>query len=286
MLVAANNSHHHHGLGCNISVTLSDGQFVDNNNMNESNNQLSPNVSPKKTSFLDSLIRRSASSDNNNNNKKEKKSPTQSSWPNIFTRNKQSTEIKKAQEADEDMAKLIVEMELEGRSEAEIRMHLSYIHDVRSASPAPASPAPTRAPQKANVITQFFRDVQQAFREEVLLISPYPEYEYNDVSGLTISISSAPFFGAPPPEMDMTYEELSNLEPVYVGSTSINNLPTCKHDGTPLPGDQTKCPVCLCEFAEGEDLKSLPCVHFFHKECIDRWLMVGHSCPMCKTLVE
>jgi len=284
MLVAANNSHHH-GLGCNISVTLSDGQFVDN--MNESNNQFSPNVSPKKTSFLDSLIRRN-SSDNNTNNKKEKKSPTQSSWPNIFTRNKQSQETTKVQQADEDMAKLIVEMELEGRSEAEIRMHLSYIHDVRTAPPAPASPVtPTRAAApKANVVTQFFRDVQTAFREEVLMIHSYPEYEIDDVSGLTISISSAPFFGAPPPEMDLTYEELSNLEPVYVGSRSINNLPTCKYDGTPLPGDQTKCPVCICEFTEGEELKSLPCVHFYHKECIDRWLMVGHSCPMCKTLVE
>jgi len=272
-------------MGCNISVTLSDGEFVENMNSNETN------VSSKKTSFLDSLIRRNSSDNSNNNNtnntKKEKKSPTQSSWPSIFTRNKQTPEAKKAQGEDEDMAKLIVEMELEGRSEAEIRMHLSYIRDVRTAPAAPASPATTtRSPPKANVITQFFRDVQQAFREEVLLISPYPEYAYDDVSGLTISISTAPFFGAPPPEMDMTYEELSNLEPVYVGSTSINNLPTCKHDGTPLPGEQTKCPVCLCEFEEGEDLKSLPCVHFFHKECIDRWLMVGHSCPMCKTIVE
>jgi len=257
------------GSGCNISVTLSDGAFVDNEDTQFAN------VSPKKLGFLDSLIRRSPSSPKT----KEKKSKsTESIWPSIFAR-KSSPEPakKKLQEEDEEMAKFIEQLELEGRSEAEINLHLSYIHDVKTAPPAKGN---------TSVVVQLFREVQQAFKEEFNFINPYNDvYECED-QGLTFSISSAPFYGAPTPDMDMSYEELSSLEPVYVGSKCVNNFPTCKHDGTPLPGDQTNCPVCLCEFTKGEQLKSLPCVHFFHKDCIDRWLMVGHTCPMCKALVD
>jgi len=253
------NAEFNNSLGCNISVTLSDGKFEESD-------------SPKKLSFLDNLIRKSPS-------KKEikSKSPLASSWPNIFAR-KSSPDRKKVQ-GDEETARFIEQLEQEGRSEVEINLHLSHINDIRTV-PVPASPK-----GNTNLVTQWFRDVQQSFKEEFDFINPFTEFEC-EVSDLTVSISSAPFFGALPPDMDLSYEELSNLEPVYVGSKCINNLPICKHDGTPLPGDQTDCPVCLYEFAKGEQLKSLPCVHFFHKDCIDRWLMVGHSCPVCKALVE
>jgi len=228
-------------------------------------------------SFLDNLLRKSS-------NTKEKTSPTLSSWSNIFTRKPPSPTLEtvKPQQGDEATAELVAQLELEGRSEAEIALHLAHIHDVHTTPEVPPSK------QTTNVFTQFFRDVQIAFKEEFLMEVPhyvYSEFEA-DLSRLTVSVSAGPFYGAPPADTDLTYEELASLEPVYVGSQCINNLPICKHDGTPLPGDQTSCPVCLCEFAEGEELKSLPCIHFYHKECIDTWLMVGHTCPLCKTLIE
>jgi len=186
------------------------------------------------------------------------------------------------------MAKFIEQLQLDGKSEDEIKIHLSYINDVRTSpatnSPATTSPAPAK---NKNIVSQFFSEVQQAFKEISFADDDYPQYvEESDLRGLTISISTAPFYGALPPDSDMTYEELASFEPVYIGSRCINNLPSCVHDGTPLPGDQAKCSVCLCEFEEGETLKSLPCVHFFHQDCIDSWLMVGHTCPLCKTLVQ
>jgi len=217
-------------------------------------------------------------------NKKEKNS----SWTNIFSKKSASKEEEKdtpkENQKDEEMARFIEQLEMEGKTEDEIKLHLSHIH-IQPATPVATSPAPAKS---KNIVSQFFSDVQQAFKEIGFSDEPYEFYDQSqeDIRGLTISISSAPFYGALPPDMDMTYEELASLEPVYVGSRCINNLPSCTHDGTPLPGDQTKCSVCLSDFAEGDTLKSLPCVHFFHKDCIDTWLMVGHTCPLCKTLIE
>ncbi|KAI4307125.1 hypothetical protein L6164_030344 [Bauhinia variegata] len=51
----------------------------------------------------------------------------------------------------------------------------------------------------------------------------------------------------------------------------------------PKPDDNT-CPICLSEYAPKETLKSIPeCQHCFHAECIDEWLRLNASCPICRT---
>ncbi|KAK4047886.1 hypothetical protein OIO90_006047 [Microbotryomycetes sp. JL221] len=49
--------------------------------------------------------------------------------------------------------------------------------------------------------------------------------------------------------------------------------------------DGTTCPICVCEFEEGEEIRILPCDarHRFHCECIDPWLLdVSSLCPLCR----
>lgn len=42
------------------------------------------------------------------------------------------------------------------------------------------------------------------------------------------------------------------------------------------------CCICLAKYADNEELKELPCYHFFHIGCIDKWLKINASCPLCK----
>lgn len=46
------------------------------------------------------------------------------------------------------------------------------------------------------------------------------------------------------------------------------------------------CAVCLCEFEYGDSLRQLPCKHFFHEKCVDRWLERNKKCPLCMGDIE
>ena len=45
---------------------------------------------------------------------------------------------------------------------------------------------------------------------------------------------------------------------------------------------QGKCTICMEEFAAGDSLRCLPCLHSYHVPCIDKWLSLSQACPVCK----
>lgn len=45
------------------------------------------------------------------------------------------------------------------------------------------------------------------------------------------------------------------------------------------------CCICLAKYANNDELRELPCSHFFHKDCVDKWLKINALCPLCKTEV-
>ena len=46
------------------------------------------------------------------------------------------------------------------------------------------------------------------------------------------------------------------------------------------------CPICLVDFEDGDQIRMLPCLHAYHKDCADQWLKTNCCCPMCKTNVK
>lgn len=63
----------------------------------------------------------------------------------------------------------------------------------------------------------------------------------------------------------------------------IDALPSRTLQGTDHLGEQTKCLICLEEFGDGDDVMTLPCLHIYHKKCVEQWLGRDNSCPVCKT---
>ncbi|CAK9867366.1 unnamed protein product, partial [Sphagnum jensenii] len=44
-----------------------------------------------------------------------------------------------------------------------------------------------------------------------------------------------------------------------------------------------QCYICLVEYEEGDSVRTLPCNHEYHKNCVDKWLTEIHGvCPLCR----
>ncbi|KAJ0914306.1 putative transcription factor C2H2 family [Helianthus annuus] len=49
-----------------------------------------------------------------------------------------------------------------------------------------------------------------------------------------------------------------------------------------LSEEDAECCICLCMYDDGAELRELPCCHHFHTTCIDKWLYINATCPLCK----
>eukprot|EP00252_Welwitschia_mirabilis_P024955 TRINITY_DN7628_c0_g1_i1.p1 TRINITY_DN7628_c0_g1~~TRINITY_DN7628_c0_g1_i1.p1 ORF type:complete len:193 (-),score=14.59 TRINITY_DN7628_c0_g1_i1:400-978(-) len=51
-------------------------------------------------------------------------------------------------------------------------------------------------------------------------------------------------------------------------------------------GGAVECAVCISKFEEGDEIRRLPCGHFFHSGCLDKWLDHQQTtCPLCRASV-
>ncbi|BAF09631.2 E3 ubiquitin-protein ligase At1g12760 [Oryza sativa Japonica Group] len=49
-----------------------------------------------------------------------------------------------------------------------------------------------------------------------------------------------------------------------------------------LAAEDAECCICLSAYDDGAELRELPCGHHFHCVCIDKWLHINATCPLCK----
>ncbi|XP_010537938.1 PREDICTED: E3 ubiquitin-protein ligase At1g63170 [Tarenaya hassleriana] len=50
-----------------------------------------------------------------------------------------------------------------------------------------------------------------------------------------------------------------------------------------ISGEDAVCCICLARYADNDELRELPCTHVFHVECVDKWLKINATCPLCKS---
>mmetsp|Transcript_37797 Transcript_37797/g.59830 ORF Transcript_37797/g.59830 Transcript_37797/m.59830 type:complete len:207 (+) Transcript_37797:53-673(+) len=61
----------------------------------------------------------------------------------------------------------------------------------------------------------------------------------------------------------------------------INDLP-CEMYNCTRHKDLSECEFCLEEYAAGDELMRLPCMHCFHSQCVAPWLRKACTCPVCQ----
>eukprot|EP00455_Lapot_gusevi_P048680 TRINITY_DN6771_c0_g4_i1.p1 TRINITY_DN6771_c0_g4~~TRINITY_DN6771_c0_g4_i1.p1 ORF type:complete len:250 (+),score=59.09 TRINITY_DN6771_c0_g4_i1:66-752(+) len=70
----------------------------------------------------------------------------------------------------------------------------------------------------------------------------------------------------------------------------IDNLPTFfyrQRDSDASPGESdASCAICLSDYHDNDELRTLPCFHKFHKDCIDRSLRMSSKCPLCQHSID
>lgn len=101
------------------------------------------------------------------------------------------------------------------------------------------------------------------------LIEAFPCHEYKGDPLLLPPVRLPP----PPPPLPSSEE----LDAVPVDSDTV--LPVVV-DMSPI-----ECSICLCEYTEGEMLRTLPCQHTFHQKCVDQWLQNHSTCCICRSSV-
>ncbi|XP_028306183.1 uncharacterized protein LOC114465396 [Gouania willdenowi] len=61
----------------------------------------------------------------------------------------------------------------------------------------------------------------------------------------------------------------------------IERFPSKNFQSSAADG-RTQCQICICDYSDGEKLRTLPCFHDYHVKCIDRWLKDNLTCPICR----
>ncbi|XP_022217499.1 RING finger protein 11 isoform X2 [Drosophila obscura] len=64
----------------------------------------------------------------------------------------------------------------------------------------------------------------------------------------------------------------------------MQHLPIGTYDGSSKKSRE--CVICMAEFCVDEAVRYLPCMHIYHVNCIDDWLMRSLTCPSCLEPVD
>ncbi|XP_064845675.1 RING finger protein 11-like isoform X1 [Oncorhynchus masou masou] len=94
----------------------------------------------------------------------------------------------------------------------------------------------------------------------------------------------------PTPSQARMASQLTEEEQVRIAQRIglIHHLPKGVYDAG-RDGSEKKireCVICMTDFVYGDPIRFLPCMHIYHMDCIDDWLMRSFTCPSCMEPVD
>ncbi|XP_035269955.1 RING finger protein 11b isoform X2 [Anguilla anguilla] len=94
----------------------------------------------------------------------------------------------------------------------------------------------------------------------------------------------------PTPSQARLATQLTEEEQVRIAQRIglIQHLPKGVYDAG-RDGSEKKireCVICMMDFVYGDPIRFLPCMHIYHMDCIDDWLMRSFTCPSCMEPVD
>ncbi|KAE8620062.1 hypothetical protein XENTR_v10010087 [Xenopus tropicalis] len=94
----------------------------------------------------------------------------------------------------------------------------------------------------------------------------------------------------PTPSQTRLATQLTEEEQVWIAQRIglIHHLPKGRYDPGSGPAEKKlkECVICMLDFVGGDPVRFLPCMHIYHVECIDDWLMRSFTCPSCMEPVD
>ncbi|KAF3446482.1 hypothetical protein FNV43_RR11661 [Rhamnella rubrinervis] len=95
-----------------------------------------------------------------------------------------------------------------------------------------------------------------------------------------------PHYSSSPFTSNTSQGTVSTVVEVGLDEATLRGFPKLLYSKTKLRnGNSTVfcCSVCLADYKESDVLRMLPdCGHVFHLKCVDSWLRIHPSCPMCR----
>ncbi|KAK9957929.1 hypothetical protein ABG768_012126 [Culter alburnus] len=89
--------------------------------------------------------------------------------------------------------------------------------------------------------------------------------------------------------LDVVITELlgqsENTGPPPAEKEMISSLPTVSISSEQA-ACRLECTVCREEYSVGESVRQLPCLHYFHSNCIVPWLQLHDTCPVCRKSLD
>ncbi|XP_077214145.1 RING/U-box superfamily protein [Tasmannia lanceolata] len=107
----------------------------------------------------------------------------------------------------------------------------------------------------------------QQTQERVILINPFTQGMIILQGGRTLETLVR----------EMSAMESGKSGPPPASKASIEAMPTVE-----IEDEGLDCTICLDGFVVGEKGREMPCKHRFHSNCIEKWLGLHGSCPVCR----